>query len=77
MIKWRNKAHYPDPTAAQAIAIANADRAWKPCVFICLPFAGEVGQNVDRARRYMRFAVEKGPIPFAPHLRYTTFESRG
>ncbi len=68
MIEWRNKEHYPDPTAAQAIA--NSDRAWKPCVFICSPFAGDVDLNVERARRYMRFALEQGAIPFAPHLLY-------
>lgn len=68
MIEWRNKEHYPDPTAAQAIA--NADRTWKPCVFICSPFAGDVDLNTSRAQRYMRFAVERGAIPFAPHLLY-------
>lgn len=68
MIEWRNREHYPDPTAAQAIA--SADRAWKPCVFICSPFAGDVDLNVERARRYMRFALEQGAIPFAPHLLY-------
>lgn len=66
MIDWRNKEHYLDPTATQAIA--NAD--WKPLVFICSPFAGDMDLNVKRAKRFMRFALEQGTIPFAPHLLY-------
>lgn len=67
-MEWRNKEHYPDPTAAKAIA--NITRAWKPCVFICSPFAGDVELNTTKTQRYMRFAVEQDAIPFAPHLLY-------
>ncbi len=43
----------------------------KPCVFICSPYAGDIVGNVGKAIRFMRFAVAKGSIPFAPHLLYT------
>lgn len=69
----RNAEGYPDPTASKALAgVAREERAkaWKPCVFICSPFAGDVAGNTLRARRYMRFAAEQGAIPFAPHLLY-------
>ena len=68
-----NAEHYPDPTAAEALANIEREeraRARKPCVFICSPFAGDVVGNTMRAKRYMRFAVVKGAIPFAPHLLY-------
>ena len=68
-----NAEHYPDPTAAEALAaIAREEKAKarKPCVFICSPFAGDTAGNTMRAIRYMRFAVMKGAIPFAPHLLY-------
>lgn len=68
-----NAEHYPDPTAANAIAAAYREekaKARKPCVFICSPFTGDIEINTRRAIRYMRFAVTSGAIPFAPHLLY-------
>ncbi len=69
----RNCEGYPDPTASDAIANIMREegtRTWKPCVFICSPFAGNTQRNTDKAKRYLKFAVEKGAIPFAPHLLY-------
>lgn len=68
-----NAEHYPDPTAADALASVTRDekiKVWKPCVFICSPFAGDIAGNTMRTIRYMRFAVVKGVIPIAPHLLY-------
>lgn len=68
-----NSEGYPDPTAADAltrIAQEEAAKGWKPCVFICSPFAGNIKQNALNAKRYLKFAVEHGAIPFAPHLLY-------
>lgn len=42
----------------------------KRFVFICSPFAGDIAGNTLKAIRYMRFAVARGAIPFAPHLLY-------
>lgn len=44
-----------------------------PLVYICSKYAGDVGKNVQAARRYCRFAVERGCIPIAPHLLYPQF----
>jgi len=68
-----NAEHYPDPTAADALAAIVREekvKARKPCVFICSQFAGDIEKNTKRARRYLRFAIMKGAIPFAPHLLY-------
>lgn len=68
-----NAEHYPDPTAAEALAnVAREEKSkgWKPCVFICSPYAGSVKRNTQNAKRYMRFAADRGAIPFAPHLLY-------
>lgn len=68
-----NAEGYPDPTAADALAAVTREekaKAWKPCVFICSPFAGDIEINTMRAIRYTRFAVASGAIPFAPHLLY-------
>jgi hypothetical protein len=68
-----NTEHYCDPTAAEALANVVRDekkKLWKPCVFICSPFAGNIDLNTLNAKQYLKFAVNKGAIPFAPHLLY-------
>jgi hypothetical protein len=88
MSTYRNAEHYYDPTAGAALASinrkersdrrkqirkANAQRRRQPLVYICSPYAGDVEENVRNARRYSRFAVDKGAIPVTPHLLYPQF----
>ena len=47
--------------------------AFRPIVYICSPYAGEIEKNVKAAQEYSRFAVEKGYIPIAPHLLFPQF----
>ncbi len=75
---YRNSEGYPDPTAGEAICRIAANekqflRAFRPIVYICSPYSGDVEGNVAAARRYCRFAVDKGFIPIAPHLLYPQF----
>lgn len=66
-----NPEHYPDPTAAEALAnVEREERNRKLCVFVCSPYAGDVLKNTSNARRYLKFAADKGAVPFAPHLLY-------
>lgn len=37
-------------------------------VYICSSFSGDMEGNAVKARRYSRFAVDRGAIPIAPHL---------
>lgn len=46
------------------------DKPWRPCVFICSPFGGDVAGNTEKARTYMRFAIQMNTTPIAPHLLY-------
>jgi hypothetical protein len=69
---------YPDPTAAKAIANVMRERKtearrFRPLVYICSPYAGDIPGNTVRALSYCRFAVAKGYIPLAPHLHYPRF----
>ena len=72
-----NGEGYPDPTAFGALSsIENetrALRAFRPIVYICSPFAGDIEKNVAAARAYSLFAVEKGYIPIATHLLFPQF----
>ena len=42
-------------------------------IFVCSPFAGDTENNVLNARRYCRFAMAQGHVPFAPHLLFPQF----
>lgn len=46
---------------------------YRPLVYICSPFAGDIKTNVMKARRYSRFAVKQGYIPITPHLFFPQF----
>ena len=68
-----NAERYPDPTAYEALTnIARAERAekhpYRPLVYICSPFSADPEGGAEKARKYSRFAVDAGAIPFAPHL---------
>ncbi len=67
-----NKEGYLDPTAYEALTNIEKEKRQK-IVFICSPFAGDVGGNTMRARRYGRFAVSQKAIPIIPHLMYPQF----
>ena len=65
-----NAERYLDPTAYEALM--NIEReakrtAYKPLVFICSPFAGNIERNTRRAREFCRFAVSENCIPIAPN----------
>ena len=72
-----NSEGYYDPTTYEALSSIEKEerslRAFRPIVYICSPYAGDVKVNTENARRYCRFAVDKGYIPIAPHLLFTQF----
>jgi hypothetical protein len=71
-----NSEGYIDSTAYKALTRIEQETkktVFKPMVFICSPFAGEVESNICRAQGYCRFAVKKNVIPFAPHLLFPQF----
>ena len=82
MMDKRNSEGYADPTAAEALAnVAREERVkankYRPLVYICSPYSGEIEYNLSRARGYCRLAVSKGYIPLAPHLHYPHFMDDG
>lgn len=74
MVEYRNAEGYPDPTAYGALCAIERkpSRTFRPVVYICSPYAGDVETNTA-ARRYSRFAVKAGCIPIAPHLLFPQF----
>lgn len=68
-IGYKNQEGYSDMVPYQAVS--NMEKEWKryrPIVYICSAYSGDVAGNTEKARRYSRFAVERGAIPIAPHL---------
>ena len=49
------------------------EKPFRPLVYICSPFSGDVGGNMERTRQFCRFALEHGQIPLAPHLMFPQF----
>ncbi|ETA80603.1 DUF7768 domain-containing protein [Youngiibacter fragilis] len=66
----KNSEGYSDPTVYEALRnIKKEDKVFRPLVFICSPYAGDIEKNTERAKMYSRFAVfERNAIAFAPHL---------
>jgi len=77
MAEYKNAEGYADPTAFGVLCAIEKEekalRAFRPIVYICSPYTGDVKNNAAAARRYSRFAVETGYIPIAPHLLFPQF----
>jgi hypothetical protein len=73
---YRNSEGYHDPTAGLSIKRADK-RPYRPLVYICSRYAGDIENNIHAARRYCRFAVKNGYIPVASHLLYPQFMDDG
>lgn len=80
-----NSEGYHDPVVYEALtnvekeqrAAVRAASAYRPLVYVCSPYAGDVERNAENARKYSRFAVENMAIPFAPHLLMPQYMDEG
>lgn len=74
-----NSEGYYDPTPYEALTNIlreeRKDRSYRPLVYVCSPYAGKVEENLTNARKYSRFAVDRGYIPVTPHLLLPQFMS--
>jgi hypothetical protein len=74
-----NPEGYSDPTPHEALTNimkkekAEKRSAFKPLVYICSPYSGNVEENVKKARSFCRFALDQNCIPIAPHLLFPQF----
>ena len=68
-VMYKNPEGYPDPVPYQEISNMNKEqKRYRPMVYICSAYSGDVEGNVIKARKYSRYAVDEGVIPIAPHL---------
>lgn len=75
MDKYNAEGYY-DPTAYEALSrIEREERKamYRPLVYICSPYSGNVDFNLTNARIYCKYAVDHKCIPIAPHLLFPQF----
>ena len=48
-------------------------RVFRPLVYICSPYRGDVESNTKKTREFCRYALDRGQIPLAPHLMFPQF----
>lgn len=72
-----NAEGYYDPTAYEALTSIEKEgkpaKAFRPLVYICSPYSGDIDRNSISARRYSRFAVSRGYLPITTHLLFPQF----
>ena len=80
MANLYNSEGYFSPTEYEAMTrIEKVERAaakaaaFRPIVYICSPYAGDIERNTENARRYSRFAVNQHCLPITPHIYFTQF----
>ena len=75
-INLYNAERYCDPTAYEALTrVENEEKksAFRPVVYICSPYSGDTERNVENAKKYSRFAVDRHCLPITPHIYFTQF----
>ena len=53
--------------------VKSSKRVYRPLVYICSPYRGDVEGNTKKTREFCEFALNKGQIPLAPHLMFPQF----
>ena len=71
-----NSEGYFSPTEYEAftrIEKAEKEAAYRPVVYICSPYSGDTERNIENAKKYSRFAVDRHYLPITPHIYFTQF----
>ena len=66
MADYYNSEGYASPTEHEAFTRIEKEEkaaakaaAFRPVVYICSPYSGDTERNVENAKRYSRFAVDR------------------
>ena len=70
----KNPEGYVDTVPYEAIKnTENYAHQYRPLVYVCSKYSGDIKGNTKKARMYSRFVVDQGGIPVAPHLLFPQF----
>ncbi len=53
-----------------------SDRVYKPLVYICAPYSGDIEKNIELARDFARFVYDTGAIPLTPHVLFPFLDDK-
>ena len=73
-MKVRNSEGYMDLVPHKAILNVKREKktesksAFRPLVYICTPFSGNIEGNKKKAAEFAHYAYKQGCIPITPHL---------
>ena len=73
-MKVRNSEGYMDLVPHKAILNVKREKktesksAFRPLVYICAPFSGNIEGNKKKATEFAHYAYKQGCIPITPHL---------
>lgn len=77
-----NGEGYKDITAYEALVNIENEQMevrkaakFRPLVYICSPYSGDIDNNTKKAQLYSRFAVDNGAVPLAVHLLFPQYMS--
>ena len=80
MANLYNAEGYISPTEHKAFTRLEKEEkaackaaAFRPIVYICSPYSGDTEKNIENARKYSRFAVDRHCLPITPHIYFTQF----
>ena len=76
-----NSERYYSPTEYEVFSrmereekVAAKAAAFRPIVYICSPYSyGCINTNIENARKYSRFAVDRHYLPITPHIYFAQF----
>ena len=61
----------------KSLSSERSKHGYRPVVYICSPYRGDVMANTEKAQKYCALAVKKRAIPYAPHLLFPQFMDEG
>lgn len=79
MSGYTNQEGYADPTVSRAMRNITAEerrperKPFRPMVYICSPYSGDIERNRERTIKFCRYALDRGNIPVTPHLMFLLF----
>ena len=76
MANLYNSEGYFSPTEFEAFTRIEQEEkkaAFRPVVYICSPYSGDTERNIENAKKYSRFAVDRNYLPITPHIYFTQF----
>lgn len=81
MASLYNSEGYFSPTEYEALRrvereerAAEKSAAFHPIIYICSPYSHScINTNIENARKYSRFAVDRHYLPITPYIYFTQF----